>query len=695
MGIAAAERVESGIWRIRLGEPEELTPVRFRTAEPMSEALSALPGCELPFTEESINFRTSRRGCVLELPLVPGEQIYGFGLNLRAFNCTDTRKTIRVSDDQTGDAGDSHAPAPFYVSNKGYAVFVDTARYANFYCGNLSKAVSAGSTNNGSAAAAASTEELYKPRELASKMMVVDVPVAQGVDLYVFGGPAMQQAIQRYILFSGGGVLPPLWGLGVFYRAYTKSTADDVTSIAEDLRQNGIPCDVMGLEPGWQSAAYSCSFSWGKERWPDTQGFIDHMRGMGYQLNLWEHAFTHPSSPLFEPLKDHSGDHLVWGGLVPDFADAGARDTFCQYHQEQFVNNGISGFKLDECDNQPLSARPWSFPELSQFGSGLDGEQMHSLFGLLYQQVMNASLRKSNVRTYSKVRASHVLASPLPFALYSDAYNHRDFVRGILTSGFSGVLWSPEVRESESVEELYRRLQSSVLSAQTVINAWYLKSPPWRQIETEKNCNGEYMPGWEEVEQRCRRILQLRMRLIPYLYSSFAEYRYKGIPPFRALVVDYPDDPQTYNLDNEYLIGNSLLAAPVFAGETARTVYLPACGWYDFWTHSKYEGGREYEISVDQEHVPLFVRAGTILPLAEPLEYVGPDSVFDVACLVFGMSPSPTTLYDDDGVSLDYENGLQNAITLSWTPESGGSIASQGGFSGKSRYRVVDWKTIG
>ena len=679
--------IAPGVWKFRFGEPEKFTPTQCREERPLTDAIARLPRATgAPFAPADIRCDIRLRGCTLRLPMQPEEQIFGFGLNLKVLNSTGTRKTIRVSDTGNSDLGDSHAPAPFYVSSRGYGVFVDTARYATFYCDSVAPVPESG-------AAKAKTSSKRNTAQ-ATDAMIVDVPAAQGVDVYVFGGPTMKEAVQRYNLFAGGGCLPPLWGLGVWYRGHLDLKADDVLRLAGDFRARHMPCDVFGLEPGWHTHAYSCSYVWNKERFPDPDDFVAKMRAMDYRLNLWEHAFVHPTSPIYQKLKPYAGDYLVWGGLVPDFATPQGRRIFGGYHEANLVKRGIAGFKLDECDNQPLSATPYSFSEMSAFPSGMDGEQMHSLIGPLYQRVINGAFRRNNLRTYSQVRASHALAASLPFVLYSDDYDHRSFVRGVVTSGFAGVLWQPEVRDTGSIEDLYRRMQTAVFSPQTLINAWFLKHPPWQQIDRDKNNSGELMPNRDEVEQTCRRLFELRMSLIPYLYSAFSEYHLTGAPPFRALVMDYPDDRETYKLDDEYLMGDSLLIAPLFAGDSKRAVYLPKGVWFDFWTGRQYQGGQKHEIEKGLDQIPVFVKDGSLVPLAAPVESVGPDTCFEVTVHVFGERCRDFVLYEDDGVSYDYERGAQNRVQLSWTPARGGRVRSSGAYKG-TRYRIVDWKRAG
>ena len=513
--------------------------------------------------------------------------------------------------------------------------------------------------------------------------------------MYLFAGPDMRHAVQRYNLFSGGGFLPPMWGLGVWYRAATDLKQQEVLNFLREFRQQHIPCDVFGLEPGWHTARYPCSFVWNLGNFPDPDGLLRETREQGYKLNLWEHCFTHPISPLYKPLVPWSGDYKVWGGLVPDFATPEGGKIFADHHAKTLVDKGVSGFKLDECDHQPLSPNPWSFPEQSVFPSGLDGEQMHLLIGPLYQRAMALDVHfDRNQRTLGLVRASGALAAPLPFGIYSDAYDHADYVRAIATSGFGGVIWCPEIRDMKSLDELYRRLETSVFSGMTQVDCWFLRNPAWKQINADLNNNGKFMDHWQQAESTCRTLLQMRMRLLPYLYAAYADYHFTGLPPARALVMDYPSDQATWTVDDQYMLGRSLMVAPLLAGQTKRGLYLPQGDWYDFWTHEKYAGGRKIEITKPVEQIPVFVRGDTLLPLAEPVECVKPDTQFEVRVGVYGSKPQKFVLYEDDGVTFDFDKGQQNRITLSWDGKSG-AVEKTGDYHGPSRYKIIDWTQAG
>jgi alpha-D-xyloside xylohydrolase len=182
------------------------------------------------------------------------------------------------------------------------------------------------------------------------------------------------------------------------------------------------------------------------------------------------------------------------------------------------------------------------------------------------------------------------------------------------------------------------------------------------------------------------------MSLIPYLYNAFADYHFKGMPPFRALVMDYPEDKNTYNLSDEYMIGNGILAAPLTEKQDERRVYLPAGTWYDFNTNQAYEGGQEYTIKPSLTQLPIFIKAGTILPLAKPVEHVAPDTKFEITCYVYGNTNTKATLFEDDGITFNYEKGSYNTLNLIWNNKKG-EVKRDGKFK-NTRYLIKKWQII-
>lgn len=685
------ECIAPGVWRLRIGAPESITPVSVREEPIRAEALAAMAEATTPpFPAEAVQSHVTARGLVLHLPLAPEERIFGLGLQLQSHDQTTLKKTLRTNSDPVADTGDSHAPVPFYLSTAGYGVLVDTARYAAFYCGSHQPTAIPKQRPEHADELADNEENLYRRDKRPRGPMVVDIPVAEGVDVYLFAGPGMGEALRRYVLFSGGGALPPLWGLGVWYRCYVNHTQDEALALAEDLRESDVPCDVFGLEPGWHAHAYACNHKWHPQRWPEPKRFLEAMAAMDFKVNLWEHVFLDDSSELYEAMSDKAGDFRVWGGLVPDLLDREARALFEDHHEAAFLQAGVRGFKLDECDNSDYVVYPWSFPEHSQFPSGADGEQMHSLFGLGFQRMIQKIYRRHGLRTLGQVRSSHALAAPYPFVLYSDLYDHAAFIRGVVNAGLSGLLWSPEVRQCASVEDMIRRVQTVVFSPQALVNGWMIRNAPWKQVLKEKNNEGEFMEGWEEAQAAVAEVFRWRMRLLPYLYAAFHRYWSEGVVPFRALVVDCPEDAETHAVDDQYMMGPDVLVAPVLAGQSEREVYLPAGTWYHFWTHERIEGGRHVTVAAPLDQIPAFVRDGAILPLAEPVPCVKPDTTFALTVHTYGEACRPLTLLEDDGESFAVEEGKRALLTLGYSQADGPTATRAGAFD-RERYTIAAW----
>lgn len=662
--LPAQQEIAPGVIKLQAGEIDIYTPYALFGGKPALEAMKQLPTAELPFSPDEVRIQVKDRGCMVEVPLADDEQLYGFGLQIETFGQRGMRKRPIVNDNPLNGLGYTHAPQTFYVSTKGYGILVNTARYTTFLCGSNQKKQQNLQDAEGRKKIATTTEDLYKNRSNGNKVYI-DIPGAKGIEVFVITGPEILDVVKRYNLLSGGGCLPPMWGLGFKYRVKGDAVQDSVIRFADYFREKQIPCDVLGLEPGWQTAAYSCSYIWSEERFPKHKEMLDQLKQKGYKVNLWEHAYVHPSSPIRKDMEPYSGDFLVWNGLVPDFLTPEARKIFSDYHRT-LVEEGISGFKLDECDNSNISyaSATWCFPDAAQFPSGIDGEQMHQIFGSLYVNTIDSIYREMNTRAYQDYRSSGMFMSSRNAVLYSDTYDHKEYIQALCNSAFGGLLWCPEVREAHSAEDFFHRLQTVILSPQAMVNAWYLQYAPWLQFDRGKNERGEFLPEAQEYETYARTLINLRMQLIPYLYNAFYAYYKEGIPPFRPLLMDYPKDKRLRDISNQYMIGDGLMAAPLYENKKSRTVYFPEGTWYNFNTNEKYEGNKEYEINTEFDQLPLYVRQGTLLPLSEPVPYVDPQTVFNLHCKVYGTPTASCQLLEDDGISYNFKKGEYNIVTL-------------------------------
>ncbi len=567
------------IFKHTFGTPEKHVPTAYAPA-PKAEVLP-MPAALV----EKFSFHASARGTQLILPLGEKTAIYGFGLQMKAVNHRGNKLSLRCNADPRSATGDSHAPVPFFVTDEGWGMYVDTARSAVFYCGS--------ELNSGLRAAdfeayaesefVDNTRDLYADKTRENAAMTVEIPLAQGVDVYYFTGERIVDLVAQYNLLGGGGCLPPDWGLSNYYRCCGSFNEDEALEMAESIRAQRIPCDVLGLEPGWQTRAYSCSYVW-SSRFPHHEALLKKLREIGFQVNLWEHFFVHPTAPVFDALLPYSADYYVWHGLVPDLSLPEAQEIYAA-HQRTLVAEGVTGFKVDECDGSDFTGG-WSYPDCARFPSGMDGEQFHHLAGTFGAQTLLRAL--GNTPTYSEIRAMGALCSTYPFALYSDLYDFKDYLTAVINAGFSGLLWAPEVRRCNSKSDLVRRIQLVTFSAQSLVNAWNYDHQPWLDFDAA-----------DEV----RRMFETRMRLKPCLRNAFLRYRDTGVPPVRSLICDYPE---AEHIEDEYIFCD-MIAAPMFPEQDSREVWLPAGEWIGYFDGKTYAGGLHTAATAD---IPVYYRRG-------------------------------------------------------------------------------------
>ncbi|NCU04489.1 MAG: DUF5110 domain-containing protein, partial [Chitinophagaceae bacterium] len=296
------------------------------------------------------------------------------------------------------------------------------------------------------------------------------------------------------------------------------------------------------------------------------------------------------------------------------------------------------------------------------FPSGISGEQMRSTYGVLAMRYTADMYRSKNQRTYGLVRANNAGGVSLPFVIYNDYYNHQDFITALINSGFSGVLWTPEARASKTGEEWLRRFQTVVFSPMAMINAWSSGTKPW---------------SYPEVAEQVKQFSLLRMQMMPYWYSEFAKYHFEGTPPFRGMALEegfkqeikkeavnanLEENPYaeavSKEIKDQYMAGEYLLVAPVFAGQTTRKVVLPKGKWYDFYTGAYAGDGEVITVTPGLDKIPVYVKDGAIIPMMKPrLQAPKAGEKVDIEIRHYGEKPGRYLLYDDDGETFNYEKG--------------------------------------
>lgn len=646
--------VEPGVWKGVVGTPESYSLLDVAGCKPLEEGFTRLPEVTLPPLADQITATLQDGKTCISVPLQRKEQLYGFGLNFKTVHQRGRIMNLHVDHYDGRDDGRTHAPVPFYVSSLGYGVLVNSARYLTVYAGSGARKDSP----DAPVAKDRNTDKTWSANPYSDAVSIL-VP-APGVEIYLFAGPEPMDVVRRYNLFCGGGTLPPRWGLGFTHRTPSLYTAEQVKQEAGEFERRGYPLDFIGLEPGWQSKSYPCTFEWDQHRFPQPKAFVDEMKERGIRINLWTNPYVSPESDIYEQMYPLSGSHTVWCGIVPDLAHEKGRRLWMDKLDKEHVGIGVSGYKVDEVDGYDR----WLWPDVATFPSGVSAEQMRQTYGLWVQRTTTDLYRQRNQRTYGLVRASNAGASAYPYVIYNDYYSHPDFITALINSGFCGVLWTPEVRGSKTAEEWLRRFQTVVFSPMAMLNAWASGTKPW---------------SFPEVAEQVKEYALLRMRMMPYWYTEFARYHFDGIPPFRAMNLEpgfIPTEAESQEQRNadletnpyleavsreikdQYMAGEYLLVAPLFAGQTQRTVVLPKGNWYDFYTGEYVGNGQTITVSPGLDRIPVFVKDGAIIPLMEPVLHTpAAGQKMNLEIRHYGKADGQYRLYDDDGETYDYERG--------------------------------------
>jgi alpha-glucosidase (family GH31 glycosyl hydrolase) len=661
--------VAPGVWKATAGTPERLTLLTAAGATPKQDALRSMPGSPFPVGHHEIQGRASNGKVALRFPLALDEEVYGLGVDFRTMRRTGSTFQLHV-DHWGGRTGRTHAPVPLYISTKGYGVFIDSARYVSL---NVGTGVRVAAPTKPPVIDRTTGKEKWSSNPRSDSIEAL-VPAA-GVEVYVFAGPTPMDAVRRYNLFAGGGALPPKWGLGFMTRTPTGYSAADALNEVAEFRKRGIPLDMLGLEPGWHDHAYPTSFEWDKGRFPDPKGFLAQLESRNVRAHLWFNPYISPTAPLYKLMLPFAGSHLVWNGIVPDYTVASARQIFSDHLKEKVVGlspRALGGFKVDEVDGYDH----WLWPDLATFPSGHDGEQLRQTYGLWVQRLLVDLYRGLNRRTLGQVRGTNGGGSSFPFVIYNDNYAFDEYITAVGNSAFAGVLWSPEVRGGDG-EDMLRRTQAVCFSPLALFNGWATSTKLWSHPEL-----------FDEI----RGAIKLRMRLLPYWYTAFAQYHFEGTPVVRPMPLVAG---RALEIKDQYMIGDALLVAPIAPGAKTRTVVLPAGKWFDFHTGALVGENEKVEVRPALSETPVFVKDGGLVPMVgERFHAPGPNEVLPLEVRHYGEKAGRMALYDDDGETFDYERGER-----SWTGlavERDGSGAWKGSVTpdpqGKKwRYSNVTW----
>lgn len=294
------QQIAPGVWKAMIGQPQKFDLLTTANIRPRTKALKNLGERSFPLAKEDCHSELQNGKIYLRFPLDKEEQLFGLGLNFKTVNQRGRILTLHTDHYKGIDNGRTHAPVPFYVSSKGYGVLINSAEYITVYAGTAIRV----NSRNPPKIFNRNTDKNWEAQPYSDAVEIL-IP-ASGTEVYVFAGNSTMEVVQRYNLYNGGGVLPPKWGLGFTQRVPTLSSESDIRKEIADFKNHHFPLDFIGLEPGWQTKSYPCTFEWDSTRFPNPANFVKELKDSGLHLNLWINPYLSPSSSLYPQIKSVS-----------------------------------------------------------------------------------------------------------------------------------------------------------------------------------------------------------------------------------------------------------------------------------------------------------------------------------------------------------------------------------------------------
>ena len=504
--------------------------------------------------------------------LSPGEKIFGCG---ESFTGLDKRgqKVVLWTDDANGIQNPGmYKPIPFFMSNRGYGMFIHTTSPVTCDFGNSFSGV--------------------------NSLMLGD----DEVDLFVFLG-SPKEILDEYTRLTGKSPMPPLWSFGLWMSRCTYNAERQVRDVAAKLRENRIPCDVIHLDTGWFETDWRCNYEFSTSRFQDPQKMIADLKRDGFHISLWQLPYFVPQNTLFQELVDKNlvvrdaKGNLPYEDAVLDFSNPATVEWY-QAKLAKLLKMGVGAIKVDFGEAAPNNG---------VFASGRTGFYEHNLYPLRYNKAVAEITKKTTGENIIWARSAWAGSQRYPLHWGGDAESTDSGMaaelRGGLSFGVSGFsFWSHDVGgfTARASEDLYRRwLAFGMLTSHSRCHGIAPKEP-W-------NYSNAFMDDF-------RRIDELKYQLMPYVYAQARDCSERGLPMLRALFIEYPEDPGSWLVDDEYLFGSSILVAPLFhESETSRAVYLPPGTWVDYQTGKAYAGGWQ-TLTAGAIPALILVRDGTVIP---------------------------------------------------------------------------------
>ena len=508
------------------------------------------------------------------LTLAPGERIYGCGESFTSLNKVGQKVHLSVTDPQGPETDGQYKPVPFFFSNRGYGIFMHTSAPVTCDFG----------------ASYIGADRLFMADEM--------------VDFFVFFGEP-KDILNEYTDITGKSPMLPLWSFGTWMSRITYFSQEEGLDIAKQLRAHKIPSDVIHFDTGWFGVDWQCDYEFAKERFKDPVGMLKQLSKDGFHTCLWQLPYFTPKNRFFPEIIDR-GLHVVnaTGGMPVEDAilDFSNPETVSWYQSkiEGLMKQGVSTIKCDFGEAAPYNGF---------YHSGKGGIYEHNLYPLRYNKALFEVVERNHPGE-GIIWARSAWAGSQRYALHwgGDAATNNigmlGDLRGGLSFGLSGFsFWSHDMGGfvTASPEDIYRRwLPFGFLSSHTRAHG----APPTEPWLISKSFTDAF-----------RACAEMKYKLMPYVYAQAKDCSERGLPMVRALLVEFPQDPGAWLVEDEYMFGSQMLVAPLMESGNERTVYLPKGKWIDYQSGKIYEGGYQ-TIQAGKIPAVILVRDGSLIPHA-------------------------------------------------------------------------------
>ncbi len=573
-----------------------------------------------------------------KLSLGVGECVYGFGEKFTPFVKNGQTVEMWNSDGGTGSA-QSYKCVPFYLSDRGYGVFVNTSGYVSFEA--ASDSVSGVSFT---------------------------VP-SESLEYYVIGGGSPAAAVMNYTRLTGRPPLVPEYSFGLWLSTSftTDYSEETINSFIDGMAERDIPLQVFHFDCFWMREFRWCDFEWDKRQFPDPEAMLKRLRERGLAVCVWINPYIAQLSPLFDEARD--GGYLVktrggdvfqcdlWqpGLAIVDFTNPAACDWY-KSKLRKLLDMGVTNLKTDFGERIPTDA---------VYHDGSDPIDMHNYYTYLYNKTVYELLAEYYGDGKACLFARSATTGSQKFPVHwggdctAEYVSMAETLRGGLSLGLCGFgYYSHDISgfEATASPDVYKRWAAfGLLSSHSRLHGSSSYRVPWLFDE-------------ESVDV-LRFFTKLKGRLMPYLWSQAIKTHETGLPMMRAMLLEFPDDLAARRLDTQYMLGDALLVAPVFDESGDVDFYLPDGVWQDIITGERYVGGRYYHRRCGYFELPLLAREGSIIAHGDFRDNFEYDYLDGCEFVIYNLrdgETASTSIYDADGKCVFTLTARRDGGVVTW-----------------------------